>query len=860
MKNYMKEYHTLMRNLLDEDELRNLTKPIDSIPIEGISYFYIKGVADSWGKESYLINKAISKTLASMSIEGVIISFIISFDYGKLNLYIGTYKELLNLLEGALKTAFSGLSLMPIDCDLSLYKRGDCIGIITGQPMLPDENQKRTFIDLLCEGMSNENFNISIIAKRLGSNRVKLCHEEIIEVMDSVGMELTLSQSAIGQLDGATIQKNNHSAQKYYESLKQIESQFSRGMAGGIYQVSITANTLTNEQLERLATVLKVTLHNSNYINEPIRFIRTTYSDYFGRRLIHVTDKSRRMFIGTNLDQSMSEAYSTLMDVDMLSAFINFPSQEIPGFYINGFSRFDQTMRKTPPLEKSLEIGKIVKNQYDDFYNMNPYMININQMSLHALIIGMTGNGKTTTVKELLKNISDKFSISFLVIESAKKEYYSILGSLNAGNTMVFTPGLEAEFISVPFRLNPFEFNPEETLAAHIDSLMATFKAAFDMPPPVPYVLEQAILEIYLEKGWNPIGKTNRFGVLVFPTLTDLYNKIDDVTNRMGYYPEITSNVKAALKARINSLRFGGRGLLFDTVESINMELLMNTPTVIELDALGDDQSKAFFMGLLLSKIYAYQRNRKRNDCNDLNHVLVIEEAHRLLKNVDGADESANVQRNAVNYFCNMLSEIRSYGQSLVIVDQIASKLAPDTYMNTNLKICHRIVALTERELMGATMNMTQDQIDYLASLEKGYAAVYSEGDFRPKLIKVPYYNDAKLIKREDILTKSRILTISSEWFKYPVEITERHRASARTLIKDLKSINALEIIKNKSTISKHEVLEIFQYSDRISEHELSIAHQICLIEEITKEEDFKHLKMSVNEQLSLILEVGYGI
>lgn len=96
-------------------------------------------------------------------------------------------------------------------------------------------------------------------------------------------------------------------------------------------------------------------------------------------------------------------------------------------------------------------------------------------------------------------------------------------------------------------------------LQTHIDYLLSTFNAAFEMAPPMPYVLESSVYEIYEDRGWDVTSGTNRFGRKDFPTLTDLYYKIDVVTNRLGYHVEVQNNVKAALKARINSCASAAR-------------------------------------------------------------------------------------------------------------------------------------------------------------------------------------------------------------------------------------------------------------------------------------------------------------
>lgn len=71
---------------------------------------------------------------------------------------------------------------------------------------------------------------------------------------------------------------------------------------------------------------------------------------------------------------------------------------------------------------------------------------------------------------------------------------------------MVFTLG--DEFLS-PFRLNPFEFIRGFPLLSHIDLIKAVLTQLFPCMP-MPYLLEEAILEIYQERGWDVSTTTNR--------------------------------------------------------------------------------------------------------------------------------------------------------------------------------------------------------------------------------------------------------------------------------------------------------------------------------------------------------------
>ena len=139
-----------------------------------------------------------------------------------------------------------------------------------------------------------------------------------------------------------------------------------------------------------------------------------------------------------------------------------------------------------------------------------------------------------------------------------------------------------------------------------------------------------------------------------------------------------------------------------------------------------------------------------------MRHLIMVEEAHRLLRRVSETSEGANPRAKAVEFFCNMLAEIRSVGQGFLIADQIPTKLASDTVKNTNLKIVHRIVDREDREAIGKAMNMSEDQISFLACLKRGYAAVYSEGDNRPKLVHMPLVQAVTYMNREEVLQKTR--------------------------------------------------------------------------------------------------------
>ena len=185
------------------------------------------------------------------------------------------------------------------------------------------------------------------------------------------------------------------------------------------------------------------------------------------------------------------------------------------------------------------------------------------------------------------------------------------------------------------------------------------------------------------------------------------------MVDRLGYDERITMDVKAGLVARLDQLRSGGgKGPMFDTRVSIPTEVLFGSPCILELKQLVDDDEKAFVIGLILIRLYEYYEGGQGRSVparDGLRHVTLIEEAHRLLRNVSteqGSEVAANPKGRAIEVFANILSEIRAYGEGFLIAEQVPVKLVPDALKNTNLKVVHRLVAEDDRKAVGGTMNL----------------------------------------------------------------------------------------------------------------------------------------------------------
>ena len=374
-------------------------------------------------------------------------------------------------------------------------------------------------------------------------------------------------------------------------------------------------------------------------------------------------------------------------------------------------------------------------------------------LNKHTFVCGITGSGKTNTVKTLLMG-TDKH---FMVVEPAKREYRNIKKKVD-----VYTLGRPE--INC-FKINPFYILPGISPQQHIDMLKDLFSASFAFYGPMPYIVEKCLYRIYEKKGWNltlgfhpqlinirsqdeffgqdKIKKqySNLSHKFLFPTMQDLKDEVDYyIENEMTYEGEVKGNIRSAIKARIDSLCVGTKGYMFNTHDMIDFETLLKNNSILELEGLADDADKAFALGLLIIYVNEYRQiNFVIDSSKGLKHLLVIEEAHRLLKNVstENNEDLGNPKGKAVEHFTNMLAEMRSYGQGVIVAEQIPTKLAPEVIKNSSNKIIHRIVARDDQEVISNTVGVYPEDAIYLGNLKTGYALCHKEGMVQPVIVNI---------------------------------------------------------------------------------------------------------------------------
>ena len=423
----------------------------------------------------------------------------------------------------------------------------------------------------------------------------------------------------------------------------------------------------------------------------------------------------------------------------LLAALAVPPAREVPGIRIALRPEFDVTPESPPDRAGAgIEFGVVLDQNRSPAGELTVPRESLNR---HTFVCGATGSGKSQTVRHLLESAT-KAGIPWLVIEPAKAEYRLMAARLPGTEIVTIRPG---DLTAVPAGINPLEpaAGPDGSrfpLQSHADLVRALFLAAFRADEPFPQVLAAALTRCYTGAGRDMVTGEPAVPGADYPALGDLQAAALAVVEEIGYSREITDNVRGFVSVRIGSLRGGTTGRFLDGGFPLDYDRLLSGNVVLEIEDCGDDTDKAFLTGAVLIRLTEHLRLRARAEgpsAPGLRHLTVVEEAHRLLRQPPPG-EGSGPAAHAVEMFAGLLAEIRAYGEGLIIAEQIPSKLIPDVIKNTAVKIVHRLPAKDDRDTVGATMNLTEDQSRYLVTLTPGEAAVFTDGMDYPVLAKMP--------------------------------------------------------------------------------------------------------------------------
>ncbi len=415
-----------------------------------------------------------------------------------------------------------------------------------------------------------------------------------------------------------------------------------------------------------------------------------------------------------------------------LAYSLNFPQKSISGLPVIECAEFG---RNVVTYESSVDQPERIK--LGNIYHMNheetaPVWLSKQSFTSHVFVTGSTGTGKSNTVYQIL-NETREAGTKFLVIEPAKGEYKHVFGN----EKDVFVYGTNATFTDL-LKINPFSFPEQIHVLEHIDRLVEIFNVCWPMYAAMPAVLKEAVEKSYEDCGWNLSTSFNEYNANLYPSFKDVCRNIKDLIDSSEYDNENKGAYKGALLTRLRSLTTGLNRMIFTSDELTGTELF-DKNVIVDLSRVGASETKSLLMGILVLKLQEYRMANFNGTNSELKHLTVLEEAHNLLKrtSTEQSSEGVNLLGKSVEMISNAIAEMRTYGEGFIIADQAPGLLDMATIRNTNTKIIMRLPDQGDRELVGKAASLNEEQINELAKLPRGVAAVYQNEWIQAVLCKV---------------------------------------------------------------------------------------------------------------------------
>jgi hypothetical protein len=515
---------------------------------------------------------------------------------------------------------------------------------------------------------------------------------------------------------------------------------------------------------------------------------------------------------------------ASIITTNELSIAMSLPHKSFMGVDVVEVAPFGNNI-KAIAKEKSITVGKLYN--YEKELNVD-FNLDVEKFTGHIFVTGSTGSGKSNATYTIIKQLMQK-GIKFMVIEPAKGEYKDVFG--NREDVTVFSTNPELSHL---LQLNPFSFPPTMHIYEHIDRLIEILNSCWPMEAAMPAFLKEAVVQLYIDKGWDLERSKNLIQENYFPTFKDLADLLPTLIEKTAFSAEVKGNYTGALVTRVKSMTNGLLKLIF-TEKEIAPEKLFDENVIVDLSRVASSETKSLLMGILFMKLQEYRMTTSTSNNAKLKHVAIIEEAHNLIKRTSSEQSQggANLQGKSVEMISNAIAEMRTYGQGFVLADQAPGLLDPSAIRNTNTKICLRLPFKEDRELVGKAMNLTEDQINELAKLKTGVAAIY-QNDWQEAVLckfnefensdEIYYYKSKEALKMKIIcfLAKQIVATRLGNTMD-EVRLQKLSKGEFSNLVKQIKEEKLLENDKAKTLFDLLEVTKIIEIVN--SNNEVSTAN-----------------------------------
>lgn len=413
-------------------------------------------------------------------------------------------------------------------------------------------------------------------------------------------------------------------------------------------------------------------------------------------------------------------------------------------------------------VDGDIRLGK-VRNS-DAFFGLN-----LEELVEHTLITGRAGSGKTTIIYLILEQLL-KNGIPFMAFDF-KQDYRHLAKAMGGPEFLVFN--------WETFRFNPLRPPKGVTPKIWMQAFTNVFSQAYWL------LSSRAMILHHIEKLYKDYGVFS--GEDVYPTMHDLLESIksDKRGRKLGRIYNYLDSAETRLIECLLSL-----DTTFNCDQGFPIEDLLTKNVVFELEGLLSD-NQSFFITLLLRYIFQYRISN--NQRTGLQHVLLFDEAKSVY------DEKKEFTKElGPSEIAQFTSEIREFGEGLVLADQMPTELGRSIKANVYTVICMSQSGGPNVFEMAKALGLKKEQAEVCRILKSDkYAKVFEaivkiNGRWlNPFVIQVTYHPIKKDVTNEDvkefmtpILTKMNEEVIPRTEYRAILDVKqreeERREAEAR--------------------------------------------------------------------------------
>lgn len=323
------------------------------------------------------------------------------------------------------------------------------------------------------------------------------------------------------------------------------------------------------------------------------------------------------------------------------------------------------------------------------------------QLQMHTVLCGATGEGKTTIAKILGLSIIKEGNVKIWYIDPKPSGDYRILLEAFPDDVLILPP---SELKVNPF--NEIENVPKAMLQSTLIEVTADSFGA---------LAGEGIIAKHMQKVFQEYPK---------PCFSDFVNSISQEKagkfKQRGYLEFLDVNIQKTMIALKN---------VFDCRQDY-FSNLWDKNVIWEIGELSGSAQK-ILCAYILMKLILY---KTKNPTPGLTHLIVVDEAQTELfsKRLDSSMRQP--------YMATLATQVRAFGCGLFIIAQNPTKLISEIIGNSNVKLCLRLGSGEDIKAMSQHMGLTYEQAQTLLKLNIGECVVRTGHGFKEPF-KVQVFN-----------------------------------------------------------------------------------------------------------------------